>query len=93
MAATPIAVFVKSPTAVKDYALRWTDWLNGDSIATSAWAVVAGTMVVGVTSLGGDLTLVWLSGGAAGENCLATNTITTVGGRTETSTIQLSCRE
>lgn len=92
MAATPIAVFIKAPTSVRDYAIRWRKWLKGDTIASSSWSAPAG-ITVSVTTFGPDLAIAWISGGTDGANYLVTNTIVTAGGRTEPRTIQFSARD
>lgn len=93
MAATPIKIFIKAPIALLDYALRWRKWLKGDVILTSTWAISPGGGVVasGVL-LGGDVTVAWLSAGTDGISYLVTNTITTLGGRVDSRTIQISVR-
>lgn len=78
---------VKDPQEIKDYTIDWTDDLaTGETISTSSWAV--GT---GLTETDEDLATpnatVWVSGGTAGTEYLAVNTITTSGGRTLERTI------
>jgi hypothetical protein len=73
---------MKDPNAVLDYSVDWTRWLNGDTIATSAWTVPAGLTKVSDTSTTKAAT-VWLSGGTIGQSYTVTNRITTAGGRTE----------
>jgi hypothetical protein len=77
-----IKEFIKDPDAVLDYAPDWTTWLDGDTIDTSTWTVPAG-----VTSESEDFTttstVIWLSGGTAGESYRITNRIVTAGGRTD----------
>jgi len=84
--------FVKDPSAVLDYTVDWSDWLDTDTIATSEWTVPSGITKDSDTNTDTTAT-VWLSGGTAGENYSVTNTITTAGGRTDQRTIHIQVRE
>jgi hypothetical protein len=92
MAATPIAVFIKDPDAILDYALNWTKWLEGDTIQTGTWTIDAGPTIQSQNVSGGIVTM-WLSGGVDGTSYIARCRIVTVGGRTEDRTIQIQVRE
>lgn len=72
---------VKQSGAVLDYVQDWTDWLAGDTISSSDWAVTGGLVVDSDTNTT-TTTTVWLSGGTFGATAEATNTIVTAGGRT-----------
>lgn len=85
-------IFVKDPNAVLDYYVDWTRWLNGDTIATSVWAVTAGLTVANDTHTPTAAT-VWLSGGVMGETYRVTNRITTAGGRTEDRSFDVKIAE
>lgn len=74
--------FTKDPNAVLDYSVDWTKWLDGDTIATSAWTVPAGLTKVSDANTT-TKTTAWLSGGTADQSYTVTNRITTSGGRTE----------
>ena len=73
----------KYPSAVLDYQVDWTEWLDTDEIATS---VFSATLGITVNTQLHDLskTTVWLAGGTHGVLYLVNNTITTTQGRTET---------
>lgn len=81
-----IQVDSKDPSEVLDYRINWTGELAGDVIQTSAWKVAAGTCTLGANAFetidGETFAKVWVSGGMAGESCVLTNTISTVGNRT-----------
>ena len=72
----------KRPTEVRDYEIDWTQFLDGDTIATSDVTVVGITL----DSDTNDTTSVsvTLSGGTEATLAKITNTITTAAGRTET---------
>jgi hypothetical protein len=89
-----LRTYRKDPSAVKDYGIDWSDWLeSADTIATSAWAVTAGITVDDDTQFGDDGTTVTLSGGTAGEEYAAKNTITTTSGLTEERSILIIVEE
>lgn len=76
----------KRPAEVRDYSHDWTPFLGDDSIATSVWTASGATLDSDVFD---DTTVtVWVSGGTSGVARL-TNTVTTVGGRTESETFTL----
>lgn len=81
----------KDPDAVLDYSVDWTDWLDGDTISTSAWTVPSGITQTSAstTTL---ITTIWLSGGSGGRTYEIKNRIVTAAGRTEERTIRLPVR-
>ena len=87
--------FTKDPEAVLDYSIDWTDWLDGDAIATSTWIAPTetGSPTVVASSNTSKIATVWLSGGTVGANYTVTNRITTAGGRTEDRSITIRVRE
>jgi hypothetical protein len=80
--------FSKSPIAVLDYKIDWSDWLGIDTISTSTW-----TFPTGITkdsdSKTNTTTTAWVSGGTEGKSYLLVNKIVTAGGRTEQKTIEI----
>lgn len=66
----------KDPSAVKDYSIDWTAWLDGGTVAQSEWTVPAG-LTKGDELNTGTFATVWLSGGTAGRRYRVTNRITT----------------
>ena len=73
--------FVKDPQEVLDYQIDWSDWLDTDTISTSAWVVQTGITKDSSSNTTTTAT-VWLSGGTNGSRYVITNTITTSDGRT-----------
>ena len=92
MAATPIAVFIKDPNAVLDYALDWTKWLEGDTLVSGTWTIDAGPTIASQNVSAGIVTM-WLSGGVDGVSYAAVCRVVTTGGRTEDRTISIQVRE
>lgn len=81
-----MTTFMKDPTAILDYAVDWSAWLSGDTIATSTWTVPTGLTLVRL-----DFTpsqgVAWISGGTVGQTYFLTNTITTAAGREDSRMI------
>jgi hypothetical protein len=82
----------KDPDAVLDYSMDWATWLGSDTLATSVWSVPAGLTKVSDT-LTATATIIWLSGGTAGQVHDVRNRITTAGGRTQDDTLRITIRE
>lgn len=90
---SPYKTYLKDPDAVSDYTRSWVRWLAaGDTIQSSSWTVTGG-LVIQAESNDDETATVWVSGGTPGVECFATNTITTVGGRTDDRTIRILVRE
>jgi len=68
--------FLKDPDAVLDYQIDWSNWLDGDTIATSSWTVPAG-IIKESDSETTEAATIWLSGGTAGTSYECVNRITT----------------
>ena len=86
-----VAVYPKEPTAVTDYEIDWSDWLNGRTISTSTWALESG-LTNQADSHTSTTTLIRISGGAWTQELTATNTITTNTSETEVRSITLQIR-
>lgn len=84
--------FDKDPNAVLDYMVDWTEWLDGDTIATSTWTVPAGITKDSDTDTD-TTTTVWLSSGSLGNRYQLVNRITTAGGRTDDRSIFIDVKE
>lgn len=80
----------KRPDEVRDYSHDWSAWLDGDTIATSAWDA-EGVTLDSDEDAGGIVTA-WISGGTDGTTARLTNTIVTAGARTESETFVLLIR-
>lgn len=78
----------KDKDATLDYGVDWTEWLDGDEIASSTWDVPTG-LTAGADSFEDGVTKIWLSGGTVGTRYSVTNEITTTAGRTDQRTIKI----
>lgn len=81
--------FLKDPDATLDYAIDWSDWLDGDTIADSSWTASDGITIADDPAPSHTTTVatVWLSGGTLGGMYDVTNRITTAAGRIADRTI------
>lgn len=79
--------FKKDPDSVNDWSIDWTNTLNGDTIASSAWTSSAATITIDSDSETTLITTVVLSSGTAGTAYVLTNEITTT---TDSLTMQRS---
>lgn len=85
-------VKLHDPTAEKDYTLDWTDWLNGDTLATVDWLIEPIT-VPPLTSFSPanspTAATVWVRGGLLGTLYYLTCRVTTPSGRHEDRSIAI----
>ena len=82
----------KDPNEVTDFSIDWSDWLEGDEISTSTWAIAPSGLGVGSSSNTTTTATIWLTGGIDGVDYELTNKIVTTGARTEERTILILCR-
>ena len=70
--------FTKDPSAILDYEIDWSDWLetNSDTISTSTWTVPSGITKTADTKTT-TTTTIWLSGGTDGNTYECVNRIVT----------------
>jgi len=73
-----------------DYDIDWSLRLAGDTIATSTWTIVAGSVTIESTSFSSTETKVWLNGGTLGVLNTLNNKITTAGGRVMEQSVNLA---
>jgi hypothetical protein len=71
----------KAPVERKDYGFDWTDLLDGDSVSTSEWTVEGDAIQEDGSIVVDNIHLVWLKGGALGDEAIVSNTVTTLAGR------------
>ena len=83
----------KDPDSTIDYGHDWSDWLAGDTIVSSTWAVTPSGITVSDNSFTASATVVWLAGGVAGTTYRVKNTITTAAGRIEQATLLVTADE
>ena len=72
--------WVKDPDAARTFGLNWATWLDGDTLSTSAWSVVSGTVIIDSSTSNTTVASVKLSGGTDREKCVLRNRITTAAG-------------
>jgi hypothetical protein len=84
--------FSKDPDGIIDYTMRWTTWLSGDTISSSAWTIPDGIVKVSESNDTLDA-IVFLASGTIGQIYEVTNRITTVGGRQNDQTISILIEE
>lgn len=75
-----------------DYALDWKRELTGDTIDSSTWIPPEGITVVS-ESFTDTMTIIWLSGGVAGQKYVFVNKIRTRRGRRFTQDISIKVIE
>ena len=79
------------PDAIVDYQTDWTQWLDGDNIATSVWTVTNATEASSANST--KTATVFITGATPGKVVTMRNRIATTGGRTEDRTLRANVRE
>jgi len=84
--------FLKDPDSTLDYTFDWVNWLDGDTISTSAMSVSAGITLDSEANNTTTATA-WISGGSVGRSYEVTNRITTALGRIVDRTIVLKVIE
>jgi hypothetical protein len=87
-----LKVFEKDPSAVLDYTIDWSPWLDDDAIVTSTWSVV-GDVDLSDEAVYTSITQVWASGGTEGTLADLTNHVVTEEGREDERTIRLILRQ
>lgn len=70
----------KAPGDTLDYGFMWSDWLNGDRLVDSFWGAEEGLVAMG-SFFTDQISVIWLSGGAAGKTYTVRNRIRTLAGR------------
>lgn len=87
-----MSFYLKDPDATVDYAIDWTPYLDGRSIAASGWAVApveAGGLAVGETSFDDARTAVRVGGGIVGHAYRLANRVTLSDGSSDDRSIAL----
>lgn len=86
--------FRKDPSAVKDYTIDWSTWLEtGDTLTSSSWTADDAGITIDSDDETTTTGTVWLSGGTAGTSYVLTNEIATAAGRSEKMSICIICKE
>jgi hypothetical protein len=76
-----VASYLQDASAVLDYRIDWSAFIEDDPIIASTWTVDPAGLATSLPSFTTSTTTVWLSGGVKGEFYTITNHITTQGGR------------
>lgn len=87
-----MSIIDHDPSAVLDYAVDWSAWLDAaeDAISTSTWTIPAGLSQASPSPSHADgKATVWLGGGQVGRTYSVTNRIVTTGGRTDERSLTL----
>ena len=79
--------FTKKPSEVLDFTLDWSDWLDGEPIASATWTT--GALTKASQSEAGPNTTVYLSGGTQGAFVAVTCAITTATRTSPTRTLYI----
>jgi hypothetical protein len=90
VATTYPPTYEKDPSDTTDYSMSW-HFLGTDTISTSTWA--SDGLTIGVSTIDGLVTNVFISGGTAGVIHNLTNTITSGMGRTLQRTVYIAVKE
>jgi len=73
-----MTTYQKDKSGKLDYTIDWSDWLNGDIIASSTWTVPSDlTQVSAGIDSPATTTTIWLTGGTLGSFHKVSNKITT----------------
>lgn len=89
-----VAVYIKDPDATLDYSIDWTDWLNGDTIASMEYLADTGITVETAMCTETDTSsFLWLSGGTLGETYDVVCRITTAAGRIDDRTLRFKIKQ
>lgn len=83
----------KDPQEIRDFGIDWAPDLGIKTIATSAWTVVSGTVIIDSDDHDTTTTTVRLSGGTAGETCGLLNHVVLSDGQEYEQTGQLKIKE
>jgi hypothetical protein len=83
----------KDPDAVLDYPVNWSEWLQGDTLASVTWTIEKGSVVQDKSEFTDTIATIWLSGGIVGEQCQVVCHIVTAAGREEDQTCKLAIKE
>ena len=86
-----IGNFFQDPSAVLDYRVDWTDWLDGDTITSGTFSASPTLPVVILQqSTGTAIGTVWISNGVSGVTYTINHHIETTGGRTDERTFSIA---
>lgn len=82
----------KDPDDISEFGFNWTEWLEGDTIATSTWVTPAGLTYASDANTT-TTTNVFVTGGTEGTVYKLVNRIVTAAGRQADRTIRVRVYE
>ena len=94
---TKLEPFIKDVEGRIRYAVDWGSWLAknapADTLSTSAWAVISGTVTLESDVSNTTIASVLVVGGVSGEKAAIRNRVTTAGGQTNDQTIYIKVKD
>jgi hypothetical protein len=86
------AALEKDPDEKLDYSIDWSDWLGGDTIASSDWTVERGDVTLSGKTNSTTGATVWVDAGTAGKVNHVVNSIVTAAGREAQAALDITVR-
>lgn len=86
---TALTHFTKDPQGTIEYTVRWTAWLDGDTLTASSWILPTGTLTNVSESNTTTDAVIFLASGTVGTIYEVTNRITTAAGQKNDQTISI----
>jgi len=90
---SPTVSHVKDPSAILDYPVRWSQWLEEGDFIVSASIIGSPGIIVDRKEHNKTDVRFWVSGGTHGENYFVVITVITANGRTDRRTIPFEVRD
>lgn len=85
---------IQQPDEVLDYDFLYSDWLSGDSIASTVSAVIPTGELAATAVQASDTEIkIWVSGGLPGSSYIVEVTSTTVAGRIKQDELEVYIEE
>lgn len=80
----------KNQEARLDFSLDWSAWLETDTIQGATWEVDVSGLTINDETHTDTVSTIWVEGGTVGSVYILYNEITTVGGRIDGRSIQIT---
>lgn len=88
-----MTAFLKDGSAVLDYVVDWSAWLDDAETLTAATVTAATGITVDSSSHDDTTVTFWLSGGTDGQDYTVTCHVTTSAGRQDDRTVRIRVRQ
>lgn len=86
-----IGNYFQDPSAILDYRLDWTDWLDGDTITSGTFSASPTLPAIIIQQATGTaIGTVWIANGISGVTYEINHHIETLGGRTDERTFSIA---